>query len=408
MPIALARCPRSRAGCELPSPWSPWGVGPTGPGVGEGCGPGSLRQRPAAPPVVFFGPSGRSPRRPLRRAPAPAPACRGSGLPALGRRRSGGGESRSRRASWLGRKHRCAHRDLGPDRDLGRLRRRCHVHGCDHPPDVGQLDPHRGNCGERPVGDRRLALWNGSVRAREGFGAEDGRPRVRSGLEDARLRAVRAEAEQPQRGHDRAGAAPATVADPRSQLKLVLMSLALPPTTRYDVIGTTGRFLNPPTPFGGRFRLLFAMVFLALPLVGGIWAFAGFVGRSGEQRAESQLAGELRAAVHHEDARLAPVRPRSRRAGNVQLALVRTTARSSARSQPACPVSPSPPAAGDRSARSPGRRRAGRSRSSSAGAVSAASSESSRSTAHCSHVSPPSPRCLPASASSSGATVRRR
>ena len=45
------------------------------------------------------------------------------------------------------------------------------------------------------------------------------------------------------------------------------------------------------------------MSFLALPLLGGIWAFAGFAGRSGEQRAESQLGGELRAAVQsYEDA----------------------------------------------------------------------------------------------------------
>ena len=68
------------------------------------------------------------------------------------------------------------------------------------------------------------------------------------------------------------------------------------------------------------------MSFLALPLVGGIWAFAGFAGRSGEQRAESQLAGELRAAVQsYEDvldsagARATSVAARR----DVQLALLR-------------------------------------------------------------------------------------
>src|SRR3954447_5660024 len=81
------------------------------------------------------------------------------------------------------------------------------------------------------------------------------------------------------------------------------MSLALPPTTGTNVIGKVGRSVDPRPPFRGRLRLLFAMSFLALPLVGGIWAFAGFAGRSGEQRAESQFAGELRAAVQsYEDA----------------------------------------------------------------------------------------------------------
>jgi PAS domain S-box-containing protein len=63
------------------------------------------------------------------------------------------------------------------------------------------------------------------------------------------------------------------------------------------VIGSGQRFLNAPTPFGGRFRLLIALFLLALPLVGGIWAFASFAGRSGDQRAETQLDGVLRSVV---------------------------------------------------------------------------------------------------------------
>jgi PAS domain S-box-containing protein len=39
------------------------------------------------------------------------------------------------------------------------------------------------------------------------------------------------------------------------------------------------------------------MSLLAIPLVGGVWAFAGFAGRSGEQRAEAQLETALRGAL---------------------------------------------------------------------------------------------------------------
>ncbi len=68
------------------------------------------------------------------------------------------------------------------------------------------------------------------------------------------------------------------------------------------------------------------MFFLALPLVGGIWAFAGFAGRSGEQRAESQLAGELRAAVQTYEDALASAGARATSVAarrDVQLALLR-------------------------------------------------------------------------------------
>jgi PAS domain S-box-containing protein len=68
------------------------------------------------------------------------------------------------------------------------------------------------------------------------------------------------------------------------------------------------------------------MIFLALPLVGGIWAFAGFAGRSGEQHAESQLAGELRASVQSYEDVLASAGARATSVAarrDVQLALLR-------------------------------------------------------------------------------------
>src|SRR3954451_18197217 len=104
------------------------------------------------------------------------------------------------------------------------------------------------------------------------------------------------------------------------------MSLALPPTTGTNVIGKVGSSVDPRPPFGGRLRLLFAMFFLALPLVGGIWAFAHFAGRSGEQRAESQLTDELRAAVQTYEDVLASAGSRATSAAgrrDVQLALLR-------------------------------------------------------------------------------------
>jgi PAS domain S-box-containing protein len=44
-------------------------------------------------------------------------------------------------------------------------------------------------------------------------------------------------------------------------------------------------------------RLLLAMVLLALPLAAGLWAFADFAGRSGEQRADTQLQTMLHSAL---------------------------------------------------------------------------------------------------------------
>src|SRR3954454_23887365 len=64
-------------------------------------------------------------------------------------------------------------------------------------------------------------------------------------------------------------------------------------------------FLNPSSSFRGRFRLLVAMFLLAVPLAAGVWAFCAFAGRSGEQRAESQLAGVLRGALQEHPGELA-------------------------------------------------------------------------------------------------------
>jgi two-component system phosphate regulon sensor histidine kinase PhoR len=63
------------------------------------------------------------------------------------------------------------------------------------------------------------------------------------------------------------------------------------------VIGNQRKFLNLSPTHGSRFRLLVAMLLLAVPLVAGIWVFAGFAGRSGQQRAEAQLDTVLRAAL---------------------------------------------------------------------------------------------------------------
>jgi two-component system, OmpR family, phosphate regulon sensor histidine kinase PhoR len=52
------------------------------------------------------------------------------------------------------------------------------------------------------------------------------------------------------------------------------------------LIGNPRRLLSVSR---GPVRLLLAMVLLALPLAAGVWAFADFAGRSGEQRADAQL-----------------------------------------------------------------------------------------------------------------------
>jgi two-component system phosphate regulon sensor histidine kinase PhoR len=47
-----------------------------------------------------------------------------------------------------------------------------------------------------------------------------------------------------------------------------------------------------------RIRVLVAMLLLALPLGVAVWAFSSFAGRSAEQRADTQLNGLLRSALH--------------------------------------------------------------------------------------------------------------
>jgi PAS domain S-box-containing protein len=92
------------------------------------------------------------------------------------------------------------------------------------------------------------------------------------------------------------------------------------------VIGIPRKFLSVHTPVGNRFRLLVAMFLLALPLVGGIWAFADFAGRSGEQRAEAQLDGALRSALQEYAGELGVAGSRATSVAarqDVQLALLR-------------------------------------------------------------------------------------
>ena len=179
--------------------------------------------------------------------------------------------------------------------------------GCVRGPEVRQPNPDGRTRGARPLGDRRLvpgaARGRGKAPVRKTAGRESG-PAWRT-----RIRAGGAEAEQPQRCHDRADGC--TGHHRRSEQPAeIVPHVPRFPADNVDatVIGKTVRLLNPPTPLGGRLRLLLAMSFLALPLVGGIWAFAGFAGRSGEQRAESQLAGELRAAVQSYEDVLPPDR----------------------------------------------------------------------------------------------------
>jgi two-component system, OmpR family, phosphate regulon sensor histidine kinase PhoR len=92
------------------------------------------------------------------------------------------------------------------------------------------------------------------------------------------------------------------------------------------VIGKLPKFLNFSAVRGSRFRLLVAMFLLALPLVAGIWAFAGFAGRSGEQRAEAQLDTVLRAALQAYNGELVSAGSRAASTAarrDVQLALLR-------------------------------------------------------------------------------------
>jgi PAS domain S-box-containing protein len=63
------------------------------------------------------------------------------------------------------------------------------------------------------------------------------------------------------------------------------------------VIGIRRQFLNGSSSLGGRLRLLVVMLLLALPLAGGVWAFAGFAGRNAEARADTELGGVLRSAL---------------------------------------------------------------------------------------------------------------
>jgi two-component system, OmpR family, phosphate regulon sensor histidine kinase PhoR len=68
------------------------------------------------------------------------------------------------------------------------------------------------------------------------------------------------------------------------------------------------------------------MFLLALPLLAGIWAFAGFAGRSGEQRAEAQLDAALRSALQQYAAELGSAGSRAAAIAarrDVQLALLR-------------------------------------------------------------------------------------
>jgi two-component system, OmpR family, phosphate regulon sensor histidine kinase PhoR len=84
--------------------------------------------------------------------------------------------------------------------------------------------------------------------------------------------------------------------------------------------------LTLSSPFRGRFRLLVAMFLLALPLAAGVWAFSGFAGRSGEQRADSQLDGVLRSALQEYTGELAGADRRATSVAarrDVQLALLR-------------------------------------------------------------------------------------
>jgi len=68
------------------------------------------------------------------------------------------------------------------------------------------------------------------------------------------------------------------------------------------------------------------MFLLALPLAGGIWAFAAFAGRSGQERAEAQLDGVLRAALQEYAAERGAAASRATAVAarrDVQLALLR-------------------------------------------------------------------------------------
>ena len=102
------------------------------------------------------------------------------------------------------------------------------MHGCERAPDVGQLDPDRRMRGAQPLGDRARA-WE-----RLGAGARGPWARKTAGRESGP--AWRTPDSVPlgprPSSHNVATTEPAaaqvTVADPMSQLKLVLMSLCSP------------------------------------------------------------------------------------------------------------------------------------------------------------------------------------
>ena len=76
------------------------------------------------------------------------------------------------------------------------------------------------------------------------------------------------------------------------------------------------------------------MFLLGLPLVAGIWAFAAFAGRSGEQRVQSQLDGVLRSGLQEYSAALSAAGNRATGVAarrDVQLALLRGDRRQLAR-----------------------------------------------------------------------------
>ena len=221
---------------ELPSsPWSPSSrVGLTGPGVGEGCDPAWTARRSCRPcRSSSSGPSGRSRRwpvapraRPARPGPARASAAApglagGVGTAGAGGATGGAGESGAGGRAGVGAGTGALTTTWGRIATCGACVDGAACDGCDRAPDERQLDPHGSTRAARPVGDRRLVPRNGSVRAREGLGAEDGRPRVRPGLEDGRT---------PCRSGPRPSshsvatteptAAQATVADPRQPAEI--------------------------------------------------------------------------------------------------------------------------------------------------------------------------------------------
>jgi len=63
------------------------------------------------------------------------------------------------------------------------------------------------------------------------------------------------------------------------------------------MIGRRQHFLKGSTSIEGRLRLTAAMLLLAVPIGVGIWAFAGYAGRSAQDRADTQLSSVLGSAL---------------------------------------------------------------------------------------------------------------